>query len=241
MNQTKYMMSGGLAFSENKDMEKLRRYSMKGWHVKGFKFMGYELEKGEGLEYIYCLDYRLLNGDEKEEYYNLFTSAGWSHVATEGHIHLFRAYPGTKPIYTDDNTEIEKYKNTSDIMKNLAIPSVLITALAWSGTMLSSGILKTSLLVLAVILSGITIPAVWTAIRAYNNKKRVSQGKGLTKPGLTMLYLLLIIAVITILVVGDPVITIKVLISALIGGIALPTAIWVIMSVYTNWGQKSSK
>lgn len=36
MKQTKYMMSGGLAFSEEKDMEKLRRYSLKGWHVRDF-------------------------------------------------------------------------------------------------------------------------------------------------------------------------------------------------------------
>lgn len=45
MRQTKYMMSGGLAFSEDKDMEKLRQFSLKGWHVSGFKFMGYTLKK----------------------------------------------------------------------------------------------------------------------------------------------------------------------------------------------------
>ena len=49
MRQTKYITSGGLAFSEDKDMEKLRRFSLKGWHVSGFKFMGYTLEKGERL------------------------------------------------------------------------------------------------------------------------------------------------------------------------------------------------
>ncbi|MFD1852244.1 hypothetical protein [Oceanobacillus bengalensis] len=46
MRQTQYIMSGGLAFSEDKDMEKLRRYSLDGWHVSDFKFMGYTLEKG---------------------------------------------------------------------------------------------------------------------------------------------------------------------------------------------------
>lgn len=47
MNQIKYITSGGLAFSENKDMEKLRRYSLKGRHVFDFSFMGYSLERGK--------------------------------------------------------------------------------------------------------------------------------------------------------------------------------------------------
>ena len=60
MKHTKYITSGGLAFSEDKDMEKLRRFSLKGWHVSDFKFMGYMLEKGELEDYIYSVDYRSL-------------------------------------------------------------------------------------------------------------------------------------------------------------------------------------
>ena len=83
------MMSGGTAFSEEKDMKKLRQLSLKGWHVSGFKFMGYILEKGEKLDYIYNLDYRLLEEGEEEEYFNLFSSSGWSNVASEaGNIYF---------------------------------------------------------------------------------------------------------------------------------------------------------
>ena len=131
MRQTKYITSGGLAFSEDKDMEKLRQYSLKGWHVSGFKFMGYTLEKGESSDYIYSVDYRSLKEDEEEEYFDFFLSSGWSHIASEGDIHLFRAHPGTKPIYTDRDTTVEKYKNSSDSMKKLAIPFILITVLVW--------------------------------------------------------------------------------------------------------------
>lgn len=60
MSHSKYVMSGGLAFSEEKDMEKLQRLSLKGWHVRDFKFMGYTLEKGISTDYIYSVDYRLL-------------------------------------------------------------------------------------------------------------------------------------------------------------------------------------
>lgn len=68
MNQIKYITSGGLAFSENKDMEKLRRYSLKGRHVFDFSFMGYSLERGKKSDYIYSIDYRWLKEDEKKEY-----------------------------------------------------------------------------------------------------------------------------------------------------------------------------
>ncbi|MGD7007004.1 DUF2812 domain-containing protein [Metabacillus sp. 84] len=98
MKRTKYMMSGGLAFSEDKDMEKLRRFSLRGWHVSGFSFMGYVLEKGESLDCIYSIDYRPIKEEEEEEYAEFFSSSGWSHIASEGDVHLFRAKPGTKPI-----------------------------------------------------------------------------------------------------------------------------------------------
>lgn len=40
-------MSSGLAFSEDKDMEKLHRFSLKGWHVSDFKFRDIRLKKGK--------------------------------------------------------------------------------------------------------------------------------------------------------------------------------------------------
>ena len=58
MSRTKYMMSGGLAFSEQKDLEKLSKLSSEGWHVRKFSFLGYTLEQGEGADYIqYGLSY----------------------------------------------------------------------------------------------------------------------------------------------------------------------------------------
>ena len=89
MKQQKYITSGGLAFSEDNDMENLRRFSLKGWHVSDFKFLGYTLERGESLDYIYSIDYRSLKEDEVEEYFDFFASSGWSHIASKGVIHLF--------------------------------------------------------------------------------------------------------------------------------------------------------
>lgn len=238
MRQTKYISSGGLAFSEDEDMEKLRRFSLKGWHVSGFKFMGYTLEKGESLDYIYSIDYRSLTEDEEEEYFAFFSSAGWSHIASEANIHLFRALPGTQPIYTDRDTTVEKYKNLSDSMNKLAIPFVFITALVWIGAMISSGILQSILLGVAVILSIIALPTAWTIITTYSNKWKVEGRKGLVNLVKTLPFLVLLIVVILLLFVRGIDSTIKLLTYMIAGAIALPTAIWVIMTLYHKMGEK---
>ena len=242
MKQQKYITSGGLAFSEDNDMENLRRFSLKGWHVSDFKFLGYTLERGESLDYIYSIDYRSLKEDEVEEYFDFFASSGWSHIASKGVIHLFRALPGTKPIYSDRDTIVEKHESSIASMKNFAIPFVLITVLVWIGAMLTSGTLKPLLLLIAVILSIIAIPTAWTVITTYSNKWEVEGKKGLVSLVKSIPYqiLLLLTVVITILVIGGTGTTVEILISMIIGAITLPTVIWVIMSLYHKMGGKSA-
>lgn len=238
MRQTKYIMSGGLAFSEDKDMEKLRRFSSKGWHVSDFKFMGYTLKKGESSDYIYSVDYRSLKEDEEEEYFDFFSTSGWSHIASEGDIHLFRAKPNTKPIYSDRDTSVEKYENLARSMNYFAIPFVLITVLAWVGAVISSGTLQSILFVLAVIFTVIAIPTAWTVIATFNNKWKVKEKKGLVNLIKTIPVLLFLIAVFILLYVDGR--AFNILMSMIIGAIALPTAIWVIMSLYNKMGEKKA-
>ncbi|MGN7477292.1 DUF2812 domain-containing protein [Solibacillus silvestris] len=234
MKQTKYIMSGGLAFSEEKDMEKLRRFSLKGWHVSDFKFMGYTLKKGERSEYIYSVDYRSLNEDEEEEYFGFFSSFGWSHIASEGNIHLFRAYPDTNPIYSDRDTSVEKYENSARSTKYVAIPLVLLTVIAWIGAMVSTDVLQALLQVIAVILTVIAVPAAWTVTAIYSNKWKAEEKGGLVKFAKTIPILLFFIAVFILLLVdGD---ALHMLASIIIGAIALPGFIWVIMSLYHKMG-----
>lgn len=192
MKQTKYIMSGGLAFAEDKDMEKLRGYSSKGWHVKDYKFMGYTLEKGECSDYIYSIDNRSIGESEAEEYFEMFTSSGWSHIASETNIHLFRAYPGTQPIYSDRETLVEKYSNLISTMQYFTMSLVFITVLAWIGAMLSSGTLASTLLLIAVILSIITVPTAWTLMTTYRNKWEVEGRNGRVNLVKIMPYLVLL-------------------------------------------------
>ncbi|MFJ7736556.1 DUF2812 domain-containing protein [Lysinibacillus sp. NPDC097287] len=237
MRQRKYITSGGLAFSEEKDMEKLHRFSLKGWHVSDFKLMGYTLEKGECTDYIYSVDYRSVKKDEEEEYFDFFASAGWSHITSQGDIHLFRAKPDTKPIYSDRDTSVEKYENLINSMKRLAIPLALITALAWIGAMISSGILKSSLQVIANICTVIVFPTACTVIATYNNKWKAKEKKGLVNLLKTLTILFLITVIVLLYVDGS---TVYSLAYMTIGAIAFPTAIWVIMSLYHKIGWKSA-
>lgn len=236
MRQTKYITSGGLAFSEDKDMEKLRRFSLKGWHVSDFNFMGYTLEKGENSDYIYSIDYRSLKEGEKEEYFDLFLTSGWSNIASEGNIHLFRAQPATKPIYTDRDTTAEKYANSINSMKKFAIPLVLLNGLVWFGAIFSSGTLKSVLLVVALILNVIVFPTAWTVLTTYTNKWKVEGRVRLVNLVKSILFLLLAIAVIVSLFVKDS--SAYIFASMVIGAITLPTAIWVIMSLYQKVEKK---
>ncbi|NCU17946.1 DUF2812 domain-containing protein [Pallidibacillus pasinlerensis] len=179
MKQTKKITSEGLAFFEEKDMKKLRKYSLQGWHVYDFSIRGYKLEKGESRDYIYNIDYRFLNDDEKEEYIELCAQTGWTHIASDGDLHLFRANRGTKPLYTDQGTKVEKYAQSGRTMSKVVVPFVLITVLLWIGEIFSSGIVESILFTIATILTVIALPLVWATITIFKNKWKLAGRKGL--------------------------------------------------------------
>lgn len=238
MRQTKYMMSGGLAFSEDKDMEKLRQFSLKGWHVSDFKFMGYTLEKGQSADYIYSIDYRSLNEEEAGEYFDFFSSAGWTHIASQGNFHLFRGLPGTKPIYSDQETVVEKHNSAGNSIKWTAISTLLLTVLLWFGTFISSGFSHTALVVIATILTTIAIPIAWTVLAIYNNKWKAEGRKGLVNLTKMIPPLLFLVAMTTLIIAVGTDSSVRLLAYIVIGAISFPTAIWMIMSLKHKLGGK---
>lgn len=106
--KNKYVMINGFAFSEESDMEMLKDYARKGWLLEGIKAgFFYKLRKGEPKEIEYSLDYQ---NEATEEYFNFFKEAGWTPVISLGNeIHIFSAPAGTKPIYSDTESEMDKY------------------------------------------------------------------------------------------------------------------------------------
>ncbi|NRD78280.1 DUF2812 domain-containing protein [Bacillus sp. BRMEA1] len=125
MKKTKFVFSGGLAFTEEEDMKKLSEYAEKGWLLESFVPFGYKLRKGSPQNLVYNFDYQRIIDDE---YLAFFEAAKWSHVCSIGnHIHVFCAPEGTEPIYSDDTTIIEKYNREMNQMKRIAFPLLILT------------------------------------------------------------------------------------------------------------------
>lgn len=105
----KSFMSGGLAFAEEEDMQKLSDLAKEGWILDSFKYLSYQLKKSEPQDLVYCVDF---NFDKKDlqSYFEIFEDSDWEHVCSYDGYHFFKAPPGTVPIYTDEYTKNLKYK-----------------------------------------------------------------------------------------------------------------------------------
>lgn len=177
MARTKYMMSGGLAFVEEKDMEKLRKKSLNGWHLKGFRFMGYELEEGEPEDIIYSIDYRLLQPNEAEEYFEMFAYAGWTLVCSNYDMHIFKAKKGTQPIYSDRESTIDKVERMANSLKGVAAFFVAVTIILWLMFTFTSGLIKTISEWAFLISIVFTIPAIMTYTATCYHKRKKGRNK----------------------------------------------------------------
>ena len=108
--KSKYVMIEGIAFNEEGDMKKLSKYASQGWileSIVGGFF--YKLKKDKPQNIVYSLDYQT---EVNEEYFNIFKEAGWKHVISVAkQMHIFSAEEGTKPIYSDKETQIDKYED----------------------------------------------------------------------------------------------------------------------------------
>lgn len=137
--KNKYVMIEGLAFSENKDMEKLTNYAKDGWLLEGI--VGgffYKLRKGEPRDIIYNLDYQ---ADANPEYFSFMKEAGWEHVLSVGNqIHIYSAKAGTKPIYSDVETEQDKYINARKQTKKGSIYTLIAGVILFMLAMFSKRI-----------------------------------------------------------------------------------------------------
>ncbi len=129
-------MINGFAFSEESDMEKLKEYARQGWileDIVGGFF--YKLRKDKSQDIIYNLDYQT---EANEEYFTIFKEAGWNCiVSVENYMHIFSAQAGTKPIYSDCDSEIDKYTSIRNLTRKGTLYS-LILAIALIGLLVVS-------------------------------------------------------------------------------------------------------
>ncbi|WP_040758562.1 DUF2812 domain-containing protein [Sporosarcina newyorkensis] len=175
MKKTKYIVSEGLAFSEAADMKKLHRKALQGWHLKRFRFAGYELEKGESEDVIYSIDYRLLGPNEQDEYFEMFATAGWMHVCSEYNMHIFKASSGTVPIYSDCESAQDKIRRQAIPVRKVALYVAGLTILLGLLMKFTSGMMQTVSTVSFIVALIVAIPSVMTYVATlYHRFKRVN-------------------------------------------------------------------
>lgn len=136
--KNKYVMISGLAFSEESDMEKLKNYAREGWILEDI--MGgffYKLKKDKPQDIVYSVDYQ---SEADEEYFIIFKEAGWKPVVSLGNqMHIFSAQAGTKPIYSDYESEIDKYISARNQTRKGTFYSLII-AIVLIGLLVTSSI-----------------------------------------------------------------------------------------------------
>lgn len=153
MKKTKYLMLGGYAFSENSDMKKLKKLAKEGWILDGVSLpiLSYRLIKGEPQDLDFAIDYQK-NVDE--DYFALFESAGWKHELTMGdEIHLFSAPEGTKPIYSDKPSEIDRLQTITQNFKKPSLYSLIAVIIMMAANMflLEKGAMYLGIVILTIL------------------------------------------------------------------------------------------
>ncbi|MCC3869198.1 DUF2812 domain-containing protein [Terrisporobacter mayombei] len=171
----KYVPSGGLLLSEEKDMKKLSKLAKEGWMLESFEKLSYKLIKSEPEDIEYCVDYNE-DKDDWNEYISLFENSDWEYICSYEGYHFFKAPKGTKPIYTDKETLSLKYEKQYKLMKKSIIGTVVLILACILGigfiSMLNNG--SNTLRGLKIVLSsgvgagiGILIPFIICAVIAY--------------------------------------------------------------------------
>lgn len=184
--KSKYVMINGFAFSEESDMEKLRNYAREGWIlediVAGFF---YKLKKDKPKDVEYSLDYQ---SEATEEYFSLFSAADWTHVISlDNGIHIFMAQAGTKPIYSDRESEIDKYDRVKKQTGKGTIYS-LIVAIVLSALLVISAIAIKPIFLIVLLLLIVDIFVFifnYMPYLAYNSRLKQLNKNGKYEGGIT--------------------------------------------------------
>lgn len=177
--KNKYVMVSGFAFSEETDMEKLSGYARKGWVLEGIsRVFFYKLKKDTPQDIIYSVDYQK---EATEEYFELFSQAGWRRVTSIGNeIHIFSAPADTKPIYSERDTELEKYVDVKNKTAKGSIYSLVSIAVSMALMVLSVAFIRQIFIftLLLFIISIIAFVFNFMSYLAYNSRLK---GKGNTE------------------------------------------------------------
>ena len=113
MNEIKRLLRFFTPDDYDKEEAFLSEMSRNGWHFKKLKFLIYEFEKGQPIDYIYKLDYKRNIEIDKDNYFTMYKDCGWENVyefrILGGIWEYFRkrATSGEEQLFTDNESRID--------------------------------------------------------------------------------------------------------------------------------------
>lgn len=92
-------LSGGMAFSQDRELETFSRMAARGKRLVGLGALGHgwNFEDAEPEQAVFDVAYE---SEPDSGYFELFDKAGWTPVLSHGNMHVFKAAPGTPPVHT---------------------------------------------------------------------------------------------------------------------------------------------
>jgi hypothetical protein len=126
-------MGHGLAFEDDKDIVMIQEMASKGWAFEGVTLAWFRFVQAEPELADFAFDFNPIKAgcDGFGEYLEIFEAGGWQHVWSESWMHLFKAAPGTTPIYTDNTALRERYAQLERFMRKSTLWCAVIAALLW--------------------------------------------------------------------------------------------------------------
>ena len=101
------------AWDLDKETTWLESMERAGWRLFSTGFGFYRFTKGNPEENVYEIDFSLVRGADRTEYFTLYRDSGWEYVTSFGNWHYFRASGDTarrRPAYTDVSSRKAKLK-----------------------------------------------------------------------------------------------------------------------------------
>ncbi|MCQ9331413.1 DUF2812 domain-containing protein [Corynebacterium phoceense] len=107
-------LSGGMAFSQDRELETFSRMAARGKRLVGLGALGHgwSFEDAEPEQAIFDVAYE---SKPDSGYFELFDKAGWARVFSHGNMHVFKAAPGTPPVHTT----VESQRDELVALRNL--------------------------------------------------------------------------------------------------------------------------
>lgn len=155
MKNKKYILCGGLAFSDNKDMELLHMYALEGWIFREIKFgVFYVLHKEAPSNLIFSYDIQKVKPEDKDDYLALFKEGGWTSIGKwDSSLHFFCAKEKTTPLHSERAIRNEQYHLLLPVCVGMLVLAGVFALLAYlyhfiwfsmlAGALLGGGVMLT--------------------------------------------------------------------------------------------------